>query len=157
MSVVHYSEEIANKICSLISNTDKGLNHICKGEGMPSRSIVYEWLILYPEFSDNYARAKERQADLIFEDIISISDDSSQDEKDTEFGIKENTEFTSRSRLKIDARKWVLSKLQPKKYGDKLDLSTNGKDINTGVTFITEVTTDVRGTDKDNTTTESNT
>ncbi len=51
----------------------------------------------------------------------------------------------------------MLSKLQPKKYGDKLDLSTNGKDLNTGVTFITEVTTDVRGTNKDNTTTESDT
>lgn len=79
---------------------------------------------------ERYARAREIRADVIFQEIIEISDDSSQDELDTEFGVKENKEFVNRSRLKIEARKWVLSKMNPKKYGEKIDITTDNESLN---------------------------
>jgi hypothetical protein len=63
----------------------------------------------------------------LFDEIIDIADDSSQDEIVIDLGegvksTRQNTEFVQRSRLRIDARKWVISKLNPKKYGDRLEL-----------------------------------
>jgi hypothetical protein len=71
-----------------------------------------------------YARAKEQQADLLAEEIIEIADDSSKDLQgyDDYNNPIENKEFVNRSKLRVDARKWVASKLKPKKYGDKLEL-----------------------------------
>ena len=74
----------------------------------------------------DYARARELQADFIADQIIDISNDKTGDTmiiyKDGEPIEVEDKEFVSRSKLKIDARKWIASKLKPKKYGDKLEV-----------------------------------
>ncbi len=67
------------------------------------------------------------------EDILDIADDGSNDlmtiqKGNTEYEI-ENKEVTNRSRLRVDTRKWLMSKMKPKKYGDKIDHTTNGKDL----------------------------
>ena len=65
----------------------------------------------------------------MFEDIIDIADDSSQDRIVNEDGKEVmNSEFVQRSRLRVDARKWALSKLNPKKYGDASRLTLEGGD-----------------------------
>ena len=77
---------------------------------------------------ERYARACEARAETIFEDILDISDDSSNDTFTDENGVERtNNEVIARSRLRVDARKWMLSKLQPKKYGDKLEVDANVK------------------------------
>lgn len=81
---------------------------------------------------ENYARACEERATKIFEEIIAISEHTEED----------HTPFTGgnviqRDRLRIDARKWVLSKMNPKKYGEKLDVTTDNKPINTPTLNIT--------------------
>lgn len=71
-----------------------------------------------------YARAKEQQAEAYVDEIMDISDDSQGDAFCDEYGnVKPNHEFISRSRLRVDTRKWFASKVLPKKYGDKLDPS----------------------------------
>lgn len=71
-------------------------------------------------------RAREAQADAIFDEILDIADDGSNDwmeRHDAEggsIGWKENGEAIGRSRLRIDARKWMAGKLRPKVYGEKL-------------------------------------
>ncbi len=69
------------------------------------------------------------------EDILDIADDGSNDFMTITKGDKtyevENKEVTNRSRLRVDTRKWIMSKMKPKKYGDKLDMTTNGKDLPT--------------------------
>lgn len=74
------------------------------------------------------------------EEILQISDDSSGDAiEDPETGaVRQNTEFVSRSRLKVDTRKWLMARMAPKKYGDKIEQTLNGGDkpIETKVTVI---------------------
>lgn len=127
-----YSKESKEKIfITIFDEISKGraVRNVLKDEGMPDVTTFYNWLELDSEKAKQYARACEVRADAIFDEIIDIADDSSQDVLHTEFGEKENKEFVSRSRLKIDARKWIASKLNPKKYGDKIDYTTNGENI----------------------------
>jgi hypothetical protein len=137
-----YTPELGNKICEIISTSNKSLRTICKELNISVSSVLL-WLSdnQHQEFSLQYARAKEEQADFLAEEILEIADDSSNDTmtvknnrgEDVEV---ENREWTNRSRLRVDARKWIASKLKPKKYGDKVDVTTNGQPI-TNVT-ITE-------------------
>ena len=69
-----------------------------------------------------------QRSEAMFEDILEIADDTSRDTIDTENGEKANSEWISRSRLRVDARKWMLSKMMPKKYGDKITQELGGID-----------------------------
>jgi hypothetical protein len=112
-------EIIFNKILFKIE-LGHAIRNILKEDGMPDSSTFYKWIDLDSEKSKRYARACELRADSIFEDILEIADDSSGDVKINEDGEEYlNTEFVQRSRLRVEARKWVVSKLNPKKYGDK--------------------------------------
>lgn len=120
-----FSQGIADTICERIADGES-LRAICKDEGMPAKSSVFKWLIEHKEFSDQYARARETQADAIFDEILDIADDGTNDwmVKNTAdgeaIGWRENGEALRRSVLRVDARKWMAGKLRPKKYGEKL-------------------------------------
>lgn len=124
-------EEIFNRIMSEIIH-GRALRNILKDEGMPAPETFYVWLDQDESKSKRYARACEYRADAIFDEIIDIADDSSNDTEYTEQGEKPNHEWISRSRLRVDSRKWIASKLAPKKYGDKIDVdhTTLGESIN---------------------------
>jgi predicted transcriptional regulator len=115
-----YTEELADKICDAIAGSSKGLNHHCKELGI-SPSMVYRWLEKNEGFRERYARAREDQADFVADEIVEIADDNS---RDAEYYVGGN--HVQRAKLRVDARKWVASKLKPKKYGEKLDLTTGG-------------------------------
>lgn len=138
-----YTEELADKICEQIATTSNGLVVICEDRSMPSVRSVYNWLKNpeHKEFLHKYTRAREDQADLLADEIIQIADDGTNDymtivKGDVEYNI-ENKEVTSRSKLRVDARKWKASKLAPKKYGDKLDVTTGGEKMKG---FVIELT-----------------
>ena len=89
-----------------------------------ARGSLIKWL--EDNHSDLYARAREARADKIAEDILDIADDSSSDSYVDDNGkVRTDTEVVARSRLRVDARKWLASKMLPKKYGDKLELAGN--------------------------------
>lgn len=107
---------------------------------LPSCVTFTEWLSDDSKLAKQYAHACEMRADYLFEQMLEIADDKSQD---TVMVVKndmpvevENREYINRSRLRVDTRKWFLSKLQPKKYGDKLDLTTDGEKIENKITTI---------------------
>ncbi len=77
-------------------------------------------------FGTQYAQARARGYQLLADEIIEIADDSSGDVIETERGPVANAEFAARSRLRVDTRKWMLSKMLPKVYGDKLDHNVSG-------------------------------
>lgn len=140
-----YSEleknNIIDLICKELSSSNKSINTIIKEFNLPDYTTVRDWIRNNNEFSHKYTCAKEDQADFLAEEIIEIADDTSQDTIDVELGDgivvqKENREYINRSRLRIDARKWVASKLKPKTYGDKIDHTTNGKDLNNTIPII---------------------
>jgi hypothetical protein len=80
-------------------------------------------------FLAQYTRAKEEQADLMCEEMLEIADDGTNDTMITDFGLKENKEWTNRSRLRVETRKWLASKLKPKKYGEKLDVTSGNEKL----------------------------
>ncbi|MES2397933.1 MAG: terminase small subunit protein [Bacteroidota bacterium] len=135
-----YSKEVCDKICEILSTSSKGLVTICKSDDMPHHATVMRWLATpeNKEFCDNYTRAREDQADFLADEIIQISDDATNDfmtvtKGEVQYEI-ENKEWTSRSKLRVDARKWKASKLAPKKYGDKVQTEHSGA---IGITQIT--------------------
>jgi hypothetical protein len=94
---------------------------------MPDKATVFRWLAQNEGFRDQYARAREAQADALFDEMLDIADDGSNDwmERKREDGSTEevlNHEHIQRSKLRIDARKWMAGKLRPKVYGDATTL-----------------------------------
>jgi hypothetical protein len=127
-----YSEEIADKICDALADA-RSLRSICSDEGMPSQSTVFRWLAdeRFADFRERYARAREAQADALFDEMLDIADDGSNDwmERRREDGSTEeilNHEHIQRSKLRIEARKWMAGKLRPKVYGDKIEHEHTG-------------------------------
>jgi len=119
-----YTKELADFICEKVATHSCGLMKLCKMyPEMPHHDSIFLWRYVHPEFSEQYAKAKLKQADLLAEEIIDISDDSAHDTTTTEDGkVVPNTELVARSRLRVDTRKWLASKLLPKQYGDKMIL-----------------------------------
>lgn len=96
---------------------------------LPSFSTFLEWVAKDKDLSEQYARAMEVRAAGIFDEIITIADESNADIDITDDGkLRVNGEAVSRSRLKIDARKWVLGKMNPKKYGEKVEIDHQSSD-----------------------------
>lgn len=108
----------------------KSLRSILLSSDMPSSRTFFKWLDEDKDKVKRYARATEIRAENIFEDMLEIADDGTNDfmtitKGDIEYNV-EDKEVTNRSRLRLDTRKWMLSKMQPKKYGDKLDVTSDG-------------------------------
>lgn len=121
-----YSKELAETICERLAEGE-GLVAICEDEAIPNRATVYRWIRAHEDFRDMYARAREAQADWFFEEILKIADDGSSDwtEKEGSNGSTYTVvdhENIARSKLRVDARKWVLAKMLPKKFGDRSTL-----------------------------------
>ncbi len=117
-----YTPQLAQEICDVIANTTKGLNKLCRlNEHWPVRSTIHLWLLKHQEFSDLYAQAKDLQIELMSEETLEIADDGFNDTYTDEEGREKcDYDHIQRSKLRVDTRKWLLSKLKPKKYGDKV-------------------------------------
>jgi hypothetical protein len=120
------------QIIDIVNTSTLSIRKICDKlskeiDNFPCRETIIGWLGDDKEFANQYARAKENQCDLMAEEIIDISDDDSLDLAFNEDGKAfVDKEHINRSRLRVDTRKWILSKLKPKKYGDKLELEHTG-------------------------------
>lgn len=112
--------EIVNFICALIS-TNKSVRQIFRDNKIEiKRQTFFEWIKINKDFSDQYVRACEDREDAILDEIMEIADDNTKDFKTLENGATVlDVEHIQRSRLRIDVRKWDLSKKNPKKYGDR--------------------------------------
>lgn len=123
-----FSEELADRICEALAD-GLSLRTICADEDMPNRATVFRWLAANKAFSDQYARAREEQAETMADEIVGISDEGDTRTivgSDDEQIVVYDSTAVARNRLRIDARKWVASKLKPKKYGDKTTTELSG-------------------------------
>lgn len=111
-----YNGAMIEDICEKIAN-GRSLRSICAEDGMPTTSTVCKWLVENKEFSEQYARARTRQADYFFEEIVEIAD-----------SVEADSAAVMKARLQVDARKWAASKIAPKKYGDKTELDVKSSD-----------------------------
>lgn len=115
-----YSDDLASLICSRIAEGES-LRSICRDTQMPCMTAVFTWLRDKPKFAEQYTRAREAQAEAMADELIEIADNSASDMVvDEEGNERINHEVVARAKLRIDTRKWIASKLLPKKYGDKV-------------------------------------
>lgn len=118
-----YSIELAAKICGELAE-GKSLRSVCRANDMPALSTIFLWIQKHKEFSEQYAKAKEESADALTDEILDIADNSTNDWMETNDpenpGFRLNGEAIQRARLRVDTRKWLASKLKPKKYGERI-------------------------------------
>jgi hypothetical protein len=112
-----YTPELATRICSQLAE-GKSLRTVCEAEDMPSKTTVFNWLATNKAFLDQYARAKEESADAMAEELLDIADESVAEAYKAD--PKASGAVVQAMKLRVDARKWLMSKMKPKKYGDKL-------------------------------------
>lgn len=128
-----FPESVKDQICELLMQGNS-LRSICESnEGFPSESMVRKWA-MDPNnpFSTQYARAREIQAERFADELIEIADgkDALKCVQVVGHGADEQIVMDAAStRLRLDARKWVISKVLPKKYGDKLDITSDGEKV----------------------------
>lgn len=127
-----FTQERADSICEAIATTTDGIRAICKKNDV-SVSTWQRWLDERKELQEQYARAKEMQADGIFGEILQIADECREGVKVKTTGEGEYAkvetqtgDMVERSKLQVDARKWVVARLAPKKYGDKIETTLAG-------------------------------
>lgn len=135
-----YTPELAEQILQMIMD-GMSMREICRRDDMPARSTIHLWIAkdsasitedngkkvsMYDLFSDRYAQACEIRAYEMFDELLEIADDGTNDwmERNGEdaAGWQANGEALQRSRLRVDARKWALSKIVPKTFGDKVEV-----------------------------------
>jgi len=130
-----YKDETADAICELLSRgwslrrvIEQGVNEKeYKNISFPSIATVFKWMRDYPDFLKQYARAKQESADGMAEELLDIADDGRNDSYIDDNGIERtNHDVIARSRLRVDTRKFLMAKMKPKVYGDKLDLTSDG-------------------------------
>jgi hypothetical protein len=126
-----FDRETADFICEQLIE-GKSLRSLCKEDDMPAASTVCRWLSQNEEFRKQYAHARELQADALFDESLDIADDAEHDlvpDDDDKTILRGNGVAVQRARLRVDTRKWMAGKLQPKRYGDKVDLTSDGQGL----------------------------
>jgi hypothetical protein len=118
-----YSDDAAVEICSRIASGE-ALTRVCQDDHLPGITTVYKWLVENATFAEHYTRARADQADTIADEIMLIADT----EPDP-----------NRAKVRIDARKWIASKLKPQRYGEKIDISG---EISNKITAIRRIIVD---------------
>lgn len=130
MNIVWNPEQKAKACEEILAKVAKGasLNSICKNgdDWIPPRKTFDMWCDNDADLSAKYARAREDRAEVIFEECIAIADSQEGDVILVDGVEQINHDFISRAKLRIDTRKWMIGKMQPKKYGDKLEIGGTG-------------------------------
>jgi hypothetical protein len=146
-----YSQSTADAICARIANGES-LRAICADEDMPASSTVFLWLAEHAGFSEQYARAREAQAEHLAAEIVAIADEEctmvraskhgakADDPESGEVEVVFDATAVARNRLRVDARKWVAAKLKPKVYGDRVTTEHTGP--NGGPVLLADVSSE---------------
>lgn len=114
-----FSQEVADRICEGIADGKSLRALLREDDSLPASSTIFKWLAANASFAEQYARAREAQADVLFDDILSIADDGLNDTYTDEDGhVRTNQDVIARSKLRVEARKWMAGKLRPKVYGE---------------------------------------
>ena len=140
---VKFSQEIFDEICVRIAEGES-LRKICKDEKMPSLVSVWRWLNESETLSKQYTRAREEQAETFVDEILEIADENKDDTSIDENGkLIINQEVIARSRLRVDSRKWIASKLKPKRFGDYTKIQAEVKDTSSTSSWLGEVLSEI--------------
>ena len=116
-----FTQDIGDKICEYLEQ-GMTLRQACRQEGMPPEATVRTWVRDDVQgFHTQYTRARELGYQAMADELLEISDDGSNDYMEKNGKKEYNGDHMMRSRLRVDTRKWLLSKALPKMYGEKID------------------------------------
>ena len=118
-----YTDDLGLEICKRIAEGES-LRKIALDDKMPNRSTIHDWILTNEAFSNQYEKAVNVRTDNMADALTEIADD------------KEGE--VQRDRLRIDTRKWYLSKIMPKKYGDKMDVTSGGEKLKGNEIILTD-------------------
>ncbi len=110
-----FTQEIADVVCERLASGET-LRRICRDPGMPDRTTIWDWRIRFPEFSNQYAYSRKAQAEVYFDEVIDISDETAGDPSEVQS-----------AKLRADSRKWVLARMDRGLYGEKASLDLGGQ------------------------------
>ena len=119
-----YSQKTSTAICSRIAQGES-LTAICKDPAMPGMQTVQDWLAAaaqgrekYQQFCTDYTIARQHWADATFTEMVELAENCPLDR-----------EPIAKTRLVIDTMKWVLARMNPRKYGNRIDLTSQGEQL----------------------------
>lgn len=125
-----------DEIMELLEQGNSLSDVLKQNKDYPSRPTFYKYMKEDETRLNKYARATDMRAEFLFDEILDIADKQGSD-VEIKDGIEVvNYNIVNRNRLQIDSRKWILSKMFPKKYGDKLDVTSDGETIGIDVKFV---------------------
>lgn len=135
-----FTQELADRICEVVATHTKSTKKLsAMFDWMPNDSTIYEWRYRNEKFASQYACAKARQAELYAEETMDIADDGLNDSYVDEDGrVRTEHDVVSRSKLRIDTRKWYASKLAPKIWGDSAGKNNDQGDQRSAVERLME-------------------
>jgi len=125
-----YTQEVAERICEQLAD-GQTLRQVCKADDMPPESTVRRWVLDDREgFAAQYTQAREIGYHVMADELLEVADDAQNDwmerqDDGDKLTYVLNGEHVQRSRLRLDTRKWLLSKALPKIYGDKQQIDHN--------------------------------
>lgn len=138
-------EKVFAKIIDAIANDGKTIRDILKEKWSPSPSTFFQWLDDDEIKSKQYARAHAIKADVLFDEMLHIAftPEIGETVKMVQKGSKKEMEKTKgdmlgHRKLKVDTIKWALSRMAPKKYGDKLDITSDGDKVSGSIPLVLE-------------------
>jgi hypothetical protein len=133
-----FTQNLSDKICERLA-CGESLLKICEDEDMPHMTTVLRWQNKDKDFAASIARARELQAEFYAASIIQISDETEVEVKHDgeDVRLELSAAAVARNRLRVDARKWYASKLSPRKFGEKLELS-GGLAVKTSPSDLTD-------------------
>lgn len=121
-----FSQDIADLICERLA-AGESLRAIARSGDIPSLPVIYKWLDAVQSFAEQYARARETQAETLAYEALEIADDGRRDYKQDADGREvPDHDHIARSKLRVDQRRWMAGKLKPKVYGDRTQLDISG-------------------------------
>lgn len=116
-----YSQHLAAEICAEIAS-GLSIRDLTAKDGMPSETTIYCWLAANQPFQEMYARACEQRVEVFAEKIIAIGDEAAAATYvDTEGNTRVDTGAIQAARLRSDNLRWLMAKMAPKKYGDRVE------------------------------------
>lgn len=122
MPFTYTPEQREKAIAAVLQGLRAGtpLTVICAAEGMPCDNTVRDWAEADPELAAGIARARETGFDQIALEALAIADASENDTKRTADGREvADSEWISRSKLRVETRLKLLAKWDPKRYGER--------------------------------------
>ncbi len=134
ISAEYISQDLLDRLCDYITD-GHSVHAFFRDECTDKRrNRFYDWLSLHatPEQKDQYARAMQAREEALFEDCLEIADETHRDTKVIKRGDYEqevpDSEWISRSRLRVDTRLKMLARMNPKKYGERINQAISDPD-----------------------------